>query len=573
MARANEAVADAFNEIADLLELTGSNRFRIVSYRRAAESISSASRDVGEMSEAELVALKDVGKSMAAKVAECVESGTMAALEELRADVPEGVREFTHLPGMGPKRAMLIHRELGISSLDELRRAAEANRLREVKGVGPKIELQVLRAIERGERGKKRVLLGRALPLAESMLAELTEKVGTKRAAYAGSLRRMRETIGDIDLLVAATDHEAVMDAFGSLSQVREAKAEGETKSSVVTTGGLQVDIRVVDEAVFGAALLYFTGSKEHNVKVRERAVRAGYKLSEYGLFEAESDELIVAATEEEVYERLGMAWVPPTLREDHGEIEAALADELPDLVTLEDLRGDLQSHSTYSDGRAKLRDMVAGAVLKGYDYYAITDHSVLMGQDLVTDDRLEQQGAEVEALREEVGGQIDLLWGVEVNITPDGSLDLDDDVLARFDVVVASVHSAFTRSRDEQTARLVRACEHPRVNVIGHPTGRRLTHREPIDVDIGEVAKAASANGVALEVNAHPHRLDLRDDHVRWAKEQGCSFVISTDAHSVAELDNMRYGVATAQRGWLTPADVINTWEPEQLRAFLAKR
>lgn len=573
MARANEAVADAFNEIADLLELTGSNRFRIVSYRRAAESISSASRDVGEMSEAELVALKDVGKSMAAKVAEFVESGTMAALEELRADVPEGVREFTHLPGMGPKRAMLIHRELGISSLDELRQAAEANRLREVKGVGPKIELQVLRAIERGERGKKRVLLGRALPLAESMLAELTEKTGTKRAAYAGSLRRMKETIGDIDLLVAATDHETVMDAFRSLSQVREAKAEGETKSSVVTTGGLQVDIRVVDETVFGAALLYFTGSKEHNVKVRERAVRAGYKLSEYGLFEAESDELIVAATEEEVYERLGMAWVPPTLREDHGEIEAALADELPDLVTLEDLRGDLQSHSTYSDGRAKLRDMVAGAVLKDYDYYAITDHSVLMGQDLVTDDRMSKQADEIAALRDEVDGQIDLLWGVEVNITPDGSLDLDDDVLERFDVVVASIHSAFTRSRDEQTARLVRACEHPRVNVIGHPTGRRLTHREPIDVDIGEVAKAAAASGVALEVNAHPHRLDLRDDHVRWAKEQGCRFVISTDAHSVAELDNMRYGVATAQRGWLTPADVINTWEPERLRAFLAKR
>lgn len=573
MARANEAVADAFNEIADLLELTGSNRFRILSYRRAAESISSASRDVGEMSEAELVALKDVGKSMAAKVAEFVDSQTMAALEELRAEVPDGVREFTHLPGMGPKRAMLIHGELGISSLDELRQAAEANKLREVKGVGPKIELQVLRAIERGERGKKRVLLGRALPLAESMLAELTEKVGTERAAYAGSLRRMKETIGDIDLLVAATDHEAVMDAFGSLSQVREAKAEGGTKSSVVTTGGLQVDIRVVDEAVFGAALLYFTGSKEHNVKVRERAVRAGYKLSEYGLFEAESDELIVAATEEEVYQRLGMAWVPPTLREDHGEIEAALADELPDLVALEDLRGDLQSHSTYSDGRAKLRDMVAGAVLKGYDYYAITDHSVLMGQDLVTDDKMSKQADEIAELRDEVDGQIDLLWGVEVNITPEGSLDLDDVVLARFDVVVASVHSAFTRSRDEQTARLVRACEHPLVNVIGHPTGRRLTHREPIDVDIGEVAKAAAANGVALEVNAHPHRLDLRDDHVRWAKEQGCRFVISTDAHSVAELDNMRYGVATAQRGWLTPADVINTWEPEQLRAFLAKR
>jgi DNA polymerase (family X) len=568
----NTEVASALSEIADLLELRGEGRFRVNAYRRAADAISAASRPVAGLTTTELTSLKDVGKSVATKVEELCTSGKIASLEELRAEIPEGVREMTDLPGLGPKRAMLVFTELGVKSLEELREAATGGRLSTIKGLGEKVQEQVLRAIERGERGKKRVLLGQALPLAERMLEELRGKVELSEATYAGSLRRMKESIGDLDLLVASSDPEAVMAAFRLLESVEASRAEGGTKSTVVTAEGLSVDLRVVEPEAFGSALQYFTGSQAHNVKVREHAVRKGLKLSEYGLFDAKTGKLLASRTEEEVYERLGMQWVPPTMREDHGEVEMSLDGDMPKLVELEDIRGDLQSHSTYSDGRAALRDMVAGAVMKGYDYYAITDHSRLAGRDLSVDDRMSHQREEIESLREEVDGRIDLLWGVEVNILPDGSLDLDDEVLSGFDVVVASVHSAFTRPQDEQTARLVRACGHPLVNVIGHPTGRRIGRRDPIEVDIVEVARAAAEGGVAMEINAHPHRLDLRDDHVRWVGETGCRFVISTDAHSVAELDNMRYGVATAQRGWTEPDRVINTWTRKEIRSFLAK-
>ncbi len=571
--RTNADVAAALHEIADLLEIKGENRFRYLAYRRAADAIEGASQPVCGLPEQRLVAINGVGKGMAARVKEFCETGRLEALEKLRAQVPIGLREMTMLPGLGPKRAMQLFQELGTSNLDELRVAAEEHRIATVRGFGAKFEEDVLAAIAKGVRMEQRMLLARAYPLAQDMLRQLEGCKAVVRCAYAGSLRRMRETIGDIDLLAASDRPAEVMDAFRSLRGVATSRADGPTKSSVVTISGLQVDLRVVEPDVFGAAMQYFTGSQAHNVKIRARAVRMGFKLSEYGLFRSENDERLVSQTEEEIYERLGMQWVPPTMREDKGEVEAAIAGELPDLVTLDQIKGDLQSHSTYSDGRLSVQEMATAAAHRGYEYYAVTDHGIRLTYMKTLGPReIEQQRAEVRALDGTLG-QMKVLHGVELNIGSDGSLDYDDDVLAGFDLCVASIHSAFKLTKREQTQRLLRAIANPHVHVIGHPSGRRLDRREGIDFDVEAVAKAAAKHGVALEINAHPYRLDLRDDHVRWAKEHGVYFVISTDAHSVAELDNMHFGVATAQRGWATPDRVINTWPWPRMQEFLAKK
>ena len=569
----NADVAGALHEIADLLELKGESRFRILGYRRAADAIEALSIDVCEMSATQLTAVQGVGKGVASRVLEFCSGGAIPALERLRDEVPPGMRQLTGLPGLGPKRAMLAYRELGISTVDELREAAEGQKLRGIKGFGPRSEEQILEALRQGVRGEQRMLLARALPLAEATLAEVGECDAVVDCAYAGSLRRMRETIGDIDLLAASERPAEVMEAFRSLRSVRTSKAEGPTKMSVITTRGVQIDLRVVEPDVFGAALQYFTGSQAHNVKVRQHAVRKGFKLSEYGLHRVSDDVLVASRTEEEIYERLGMQWVPPTMREDRGEVEAALKGELPRVVGLADMRGDLQSHSTYSDGRLSVRDMALAAAERGYEYFAVTDHGARLTymRSLSLPD-IERQRTEVEEINRELGSGMTLLHGVELNIAADGSLDYPDDVLAGFDLCVASIHGQFRLSRDEQTRRLLRAIENPHVHVIGHPSGRRLDRREGIDFDVGEVAKAAARHRVALEINAHPYRLDLRDEHVRWAREHSPAFVISTDAHSVTELDNMHFGVATAQRGWLEADAAINTWPLERLRAFLRK-
>jgi DNA polymerase (family 10) len=384
----------------------------------------------------------------------------------------------------------------------------------------------------------------------------------------------MKETIGDIDLLVASERPEEAMEAFRSLRGIATFKAEGATKMSVVTTRGLQVDLRVVEPAVFGAALQYFTGSQAHNVKVRERAVRRGLKLSEYGLHRVKDDKLVVSETEEEVYEALDMQWVPPTMREDKGEVEAAVAGKLPRLVELSDIRGDLQSHSTYSDGKLSVREMALGAADRGYAYFAVTDHGPrLTYMNNLGKTEITKQRKEVEKVNGELGKRMRLLHGIELNVAADGSLDYPDDVLAGFDVCVASIHSSFKASRADQTKRMIRAIENPHVHIFGHPSGRRLDRREGIDFDVDAVAKAAAKHGVALEVNGHPYRLDLRDEHVRWARQHGVRLVISTDAHSIGELDNMHFGVSTAQRGWTGADEVINTWPLEKLLKFFEKK
>ncbi|MEX0874237.1 MAG: DNA polymerase/3'-5' exonuclease PolX [Actinomycetota bacterium] len=573
MTRRNEDAATALHEIADLLEIKGESRFRIVAYRRGADAIEGLSRDVGEMKESELVAVSGVGKGVAARVLELCKTGKIGALEKLRAEVPVGLRQMTILPGLGPKRAMQLFRELGVSSLDELKAAAEQHKIADVKGFSKKFEVEVLEAIERGVAGEQRVLLARALPLAQSMLADLMKSDAVVRGAYAGSLRRMRDTIGDIDLLVASDRPEEVMEMFRSQRGVATSKADGPTKASIVTTRGMQVDLRVVEPAVFGAALQYFTGSQAHNVKVRERAVRKGFKLSEYGLHRVDNDQLVASETEEEVYEALGMQWVPPTMREDRGEVEAAVAGELPEVVQLSDMRGDLQSHSTYSDGKLSVKQMAFAAAERGYEYFAVTDHGPrLTYMNNLGPREIAKQREEVAKINGELGGRMLLLHGVELNVGADGSLDYPDDVLAGFDICVASIHSSFKATRADQTKRMIKAIENPHVHVFGHPSGRRLDRREGVDFDVDAVAKAAAAHLVALEVNAHPYRLDLRDEHVRWARQHGVRLVISTDAHSTAELDNMHFGVATAQRGWAEAAEVINTWPLKRLRDFLSK-
>jgi DNA polymerase (family 10) len=569
----NADVAAALHEIADLLEIKGGERFRFLAYRRAADAIEASGKDVTEMSEADLVRINGVGKGMASRVRELVDTGRIDALDRLRAQVPLGLREMTLIPGLGPKRAMQLFQEVGVSSVDELRIAAEEGRISEVKGFGKRFEEEVLSAIARGVRAEQRVLLARALPVAQEMVRRLEEHDAVLRCSYAGSLRRMKETIGDIDLLAASERPAEVMEAFRKLPGVASSKADGPTKSSVVTTTGLQVDLRVVEPAVYGAALQYFTGSQAHNVKVRQIALRAGYKLSEYGLHRIDDDSLVASETEEEVYAALGMPWIPPTMREDRAEIEAALAGALPDVVRLEQIKGDLQSHSTYSDGRLSVREMALAASAKGYAYYAVTDHGRrLTYMKNLGPDEIVAQREEVRAIDAELGGRTRVLHGVELNIGADGSLDYDDDVLAGFDLCVASVHSSFRLTRSEQTKRFLRAIANPHVHVIGHPSGRRLDRREGVDFDVEAIAKAAAKHSVALEINAHPYRLDLRDDHVRWAREYGVRFVISTDAHSIAELDNMHFGVATAQRGWAEAESVINTWPYDRLQAFLEK-
>jgi DNA polymerase (family 10) len=570
----NTDVAVALHEIADLLELKGEDRFRVLGYRRAAEAIEALGHDVCEMSATQLTAVRGVGKGVAGRVLEFCATGSIPTLERLRGEVPPGMRQLTRIPGMGPKRAMLAFRELGISTVEELQQAVEAHRLRDVKGFGPKSEEQILEALQRGLRSEERMLLARALPLAGDMLEQLRQCDAVIRCTYAGSLRRMRETIGDIDLLAASDRPSEVMDAFRSLPSVRTSTADGPTKASVITTRGFQMDLRVVSPDVWGAALQYFTGSQAHNVKVREHAVRRGFKLSEYGLHRVSDDELVVSGTEEEVYDHLGMQWIPPTMREDHGEVEAALRNELPSVVGLEDMRGDLQSHSTYSDGKLTVRAMALAAADKGYEYYAITDHGARLTymRNLSLKD-IEKQRAEVAEINAELGSRLTVLHGVELNVDADGTLDYPDEVLAGFDLCVASIHSQFKLSRSQQTTRLLRAISNPHVHVVGHPSGRRLDRREGIDFDVAEVAKAAARHKVALEINAHPYRLDLRDEHIRWAKEHGPKFVISTDAHSTGELENMHFGVANAQRGWVEPDEVINTWPLDRLRAFLEKR
>ena len=571
MPRANDVVEAVLVEYADLLSITSDDPFKARAYEKAARAVGGYHADVATMDLKGILAIPNVGKSIGEKIHEYLTTGQIQALEDLREQIPDGVRQLLSVPGLGPKKAMVVYRELGIASVDELLDAVQDHRLAELRGFGEKTEENVRRGIRQVRESGGRVLISLAMDLAEELLAELEPMREVLRASYAGSLRRMAESIGDIDLLVASEDPAPVMERFTTLPVVDRVLAHGETKSSVTTSKGLQVDLRVIAPDVWGAALIYFTGSKAHNIRIREMAVRKGLKLSEYGLFEAASGELIVAETEEDVYQRLGLPYIEPTLREDRGEVEAALEGELPSILELGQIKGDLHTHTNLTDGLAPLEEMLEAAAERRYAYYAVTDHAPNLYMQRMTDDKILAQRALVSELQPRYP-RMTLLHGSELNIDPDGNVDWPQEFLRGFDILVASVHSHFNQSKDDMTRRIVRAMEHPCVHIIGHPTARMIGKRQPIEYDLDEVFRAAARTGTALEVNGFPDRLDLRDEHVLWAKRHGVRFAVDTDSHAAVHLSNMRFGVATAQRGWLTKDDVINAWPIAKLRRFLRK-
>ena len=564
-------------EYADLLLITGGDALRARAYQKAARAVAGHSDDVSRMSPAELRRIPGIGKSIADKISEAGTAGTIGALEELRGLIPPGVRELTGIPGLGPARAFQLYTELSVRSVAGLTDAIKAGRLRDLRGFGARSEDRILHGIEVMRTASRRVTLDIAMDTAADLVAAISAAPGCVRCGYAGSLRRMRETIGDIDILAAATDSAPLMQALTLFPETAEVIARGPAKTSIRTARGLQVDLRVVPLDSWGAALQYFTGSQAHNVRVREIAVRQKLKLSEYGLFDIETGALIVSRTEADVYARLGMAWVPPTLREDTGEVQAALRGELPRLVTDAGILGDLHTHTDLTDGVASLEQMVTAAAARGYSYYAITDHAPNLFMQRMTDEKMLAQRDQIRALGARPpagsGGAMTLLHGTELNIAPDGTVDWPDEFLAGFDLCVASVHSHFDQPPDVMTRRFIAACENPHVNIIGHPLTRKIGRRPPVEVNLAELFAACARTGTALEINSHPARLDLPAEHIRAARDAGVKFAIDTDAHSTRHLGYLPFGVGQAQRGWLTPDDVINAWPLPQLRTFLRKR
>ncbi|MGW4887714.1 DNA polymerase/3'-5' exonuclease PolX [Streptomyces murinus] len=571
MARVNDEVEAVLREYADLIAITGGDAFKARAYEKAARAVGGYPADVSKLDEEGLREIPNVGRSIAEKVVEYLRTGKMAAVEERRARIPAGVRELITIPTLGPKKALRLYEDLHISSVSELAAAIEADRLADLKGFGEKTQDNIRHGIELLRGAGARVPLALALDTAEGIVGALEEVTGCRRCAYAGSLRRMRETVGDLDILVAARKSGPFMAALCELPGTAEVIARGTKKTSVRTGKGLQVDLRVLPPESWGAGLQYFTGSKAHNIRTRTIAVHRGLKLSEYGVFDAESGESLASRTEEEVYARLGLPWIVPTLREDRGEIEAALRGELPEVVTERDVRGDLHTHTDLTDGLASLDAMVEAAAKRGYAYYAVTDHAPDLSMQRMTDEKILAQR---ERLRELDGAhhRMRLLHGTELNIGPDGGLDWPDEFLAGFDLCVASLHSHFDLGRKAMTRRLVRAVENPYVNILGHPTTRLIGRRAGVDADWDEVFAVCARTGTALEVNAQPDRLDLGDEDILRARTHGVRFAVNTDAHSVPHLAQLRYGIGTAQRGWLTPDEVINTWPLTRLRRFLRK-
>jgi len=571
MPRANDAIEAVLLEYADLLSIVSEDRFKPRAYEKAARAVGGYPADLDGADLREILQVPSVGRSIGEKVHEFLVSGKIAALEELRAQIPAGVRDMIAVPGLGPKKAMVLYRDLGIDGLEPLGRAVDEGRLAGLTGFGAKTEENIRRGLERLEQTGGRVLASVAMDLAELLIDGLGRRRDVRRIEYAGSLRRMAETIGDLDLLVASEHPVGVMDAFVGVAGIERVLAKGDTKSSVLMRQGIQVDLRVVPIEAWGAAMIYFTGSKAHNIRIREMAVRKGLKLNEYGLYRAKTGRLIVANTEEEVYAKLGLPLIPPTLREDRGEVEAALDGTLPDVLTRKQLRGDLHTHTNLTDGLATLEQMLETAAALGYAYYAVTDHAPNLAMQRMTDEKMLAQREQLQDLRSRYPKMM-LLHGSELNIDPDGGVDWGPEFLERFDVCVASVHSHFTQGKDEMTRRLIRAMENPFVQIIGHPTARLINKRPPIEFDLDEVFKAAARTGTALEVNGYPDRLDLKDEHILWARRHGVRFAVNTDSHSTTHLELMRYGVATAQRGWLTKEDVVNAWPLAKLRRFLRK-
>jgi DNA polymerase (family 10) len=563
----NAELALHFDELADLYELDGAIVHRVLAYRNAAKAIREAGASVAEMTKTGTVTdLPGIGKTIEEKLNALLDTGSIPSAEKLKAKYPPGLVEITRLPGLGPKRARKLFDEMGIASLDELKKAAEEQRLRTIRGFGPKAEEGILLALAAGEDGrpKPKLLLSKALQIAEALRDALREQPSAERVEIAGSARRWTDTCKDIDLVATATDARALADAFCSLPLIAEASSPGEAGARAITHNGISVDLRIVAPENFGNLLQHLTGSKQHNEALRTAAVKSGFHVSEYGVTDDTTETTHACATEEEVYELLGMEWVTPELRENRGELEAARKGRLPDLVELEHVRGELHCHTKASDGRNTIEEMAEAAREAGYSYIAITDHSASHG--FGNDVQPDELRAQIEHIRGLDVEGITVLAGSEVNIHTDGSLDYDDDLLEQLDWIVASMHTSFRISEKEMTERMITAMEHPLVDAIGHPTGRLIDRREPYGLDIEQVVGAAIRTGTFLEINANPDRRDLNEWNARLAAERGAMLVIDSDAHGVNTLSNMRYGVATARRAWVGPDRVANTREWPEL-------
>ena len=566
----NSEIAAHFDELATLYELDGAVRYRVLAYRNAAKAIRESGTSVEELArQGRAEELDGVGKTIAEKIDALLEQGEIPAAQKLKAKIPVGLVEITRIPGLGPKRVRMLHDALGVGSLEELRAAADHGRLKDVQGFGSKAEENVLAALAQGPKAE-RTLLSKALEMADALVDGLRAHPASNRVELAGSARRWADSCKDLDIVASASDPDALVKAFSGLPGIEDVTTSGAAGAKALTYQGLPVDLRIVPDENFGNLLQHFTGSGRHNEALRTQAVKRGLHVSEYGISDDESGQTHACDTEEEVYELLGMAFVPPELRENRGELDAARNGGLPELVELLDVRGDLHCHTTASDGRNTITEMAQAAKARGYSYLAITDHSATHGfGNHVTPDDLRRHVERIRAV--EIKG-FDLLAGTETNVLPDGSVDYEDDVLEQLDWVVASVHTSFRMPEKEMTARMVAAMEHPLVDAIGHPTGRLIGRREPYAVDVDRLIEASLRTGTFLEINANPNRRDLNDLYVREAARAGAKIVIDSDAHGTETLANMRYGVATARRGWLTKADVVNTRTWKQI-AKLRKR
>ncbi|MFY9820842.1 MAG: DNA polymerase/3'-5' exonuclease PolX [Thermoanaerobaculia bacterium] len=581
----NPEIARVLEEIADILEIQGANPFRIRAYRNAVRTVESLTTPLRKWVEENrpLTDLPGIGKEMGNHIREMVETGTLGFRDELLADVPRSLIELMRLPNLGPKKAKKVYDELKIGSVDELEAAAKAGLIAALPGFGAKSQEKILAGIQEYRQHGSRFLLPQAERVVEPLLGYLRETPELERLEVAGSYRRRKETVGDIDLLAIASQPVPVMERFRGYPQVDKILNAGDTKSTVVLGSGLQVDLRVVPAECYGAALVYFTGSKEHNVKLRRRAVEKGLRISEYGVFRSEREqesgdagnpegECIAGREEADVYATVGLPWIPPELREDRGEIEAAAAGRLPDLIRIEDLRGDLHMHSTWSDGKSSIEEMVTACAARGYEYMVISDHSKVLAMTGGLDAyRLRLQWQEIDGVRAR-HPEIRILRAMEVDILGDGSLDLEDEMLAGLDLVLVSLHSRFDLPAAQQTARVLKALEHPEVNVFCHPTARQINRRKPVEMDLDLVLRRAAELGVAVEANSSPHRLDLKDTHLKLARELGCKIVIDTDAHHTRELGQIRYGVEQARRAGLTAGDVLNTLPFEAFQAAIRR-
>ncbi len=565
----NQDIARIFYNIAEILEIQGENPFKIRAYIKAAQTVESYTKELSEIKDTEeLKNLPGIGEKIALKIKELVETNKLEMYEKLKKSEFAPLVELLEVPGMGPKHVRLVYDKLGIKTLDQLEKAARKGKLRGLPGLGEKTEQNILKGIEQERRHKERYPLGEILPKAESIVSQLKKVKEVKDISLAGSLRRMKGTIADVDILVSSTKPKVISDAFVKLPEVQNVLSQGATKSSIVTKDGIQMDLRVVKPESYGSARHYFTGSKAHNIRIRSLGIDRGLKVNEYGVFKGKKS--VAGKTEEEVFKSVGLPYIPPEIREDWGEIEAAQKKKLPHLIELKDIKGDLHIHSNWTDGRSTIEEMAQAARKMGYQYIALCDHSPTIGiTNGLTPERIKKRKKEIDAVNKKLKG-FKVLNGAEVDIKSNGKMDFEDDILRELELVIGAVHTKFSQPREEMTRRIIQAIENPHVHIIAHPTGRLLGKRDPYEVDMDKLLDAAKANGKIMELNAFPDRLDLNDINCRKAKEKGVKIAISTDSHWTEHLHWIKYGIATAKRGWLEPEDVVNTLSLEKLLKIL---